>query len=77
MAIQAAQAVVSAGLKTKKSSYSAIVTHYFGPLQGSLAETLLSVALIVSAISYVVGLVDLLPVRFPSLHTLLTNHHKI
>lgn len=64
MAIQAAQAVVNAGLRSKKSSYGAIVRYYFGPWQGTIVEILLSIALIVAAISYIVGLVDLLPVRF-------------
>lgn len=62
MAIFAAQAVVNAGLRCQKSSYGEIVRHFFGPVQGTIAEVLLSVALIVAAISYIVGLVDLLPV---------------
>lgn len=62
MAFFAAQAVVNAGLRSKKSSYAAIVTHYFGQTQGFIAEILLSVALLVAAISYIVGLVDILPV---------------
>lgn len=62
MAFFAAQAVVNAGLRCKKSSYGDIVRHYFGPVQGTVAEVLLAVALMVAAISYIVGLADLLPV---------------
>ncbi|CDF32965.1 unnamed protein product [Chondrus crispus] len=62
MAFFSAQAVVNAGLRSKKSSYGAIVRHYFGPIQGTIAEILLACALIVAAISYIVGLADLLPV---------------
>lgn len=64
MAYMTAQAVLRAGVASQKSNYTTIVRHYFGNFQGSLAEILLSVALIVAAISYVVGLADLLPVGF-------------
>jgi amino acid permease len=57
----AGQAVVDAGVRAKTSSYSAIVADAFGPVAGLAAETLLSVALLVAAISYIVGLADLLP----------------
>lgn len=65
MAFFAAQAVVNAGLRSKKSSYGAIVRFYFGPVQGVVAEILLACALIVAAISYIVGLADLLPDMLP------------
>lgn len=65
MAFFAAQAVVNAGLRSKKSNYADIVRHYFGSVQGTIADVLLAIALIVAAISYIVGLVDLLPDLIP------------
>lgn len=65
MAYFAAQAVISAGLRCKRSSYAAIVRFHLGSGEGMLAEILLSVALIVAAISYIVGLVELLPDMLP------------
>lgn len=64
MAYFAAQAVIRAGLAAKKSTYAEIVRTYFGPVCGFIVNILLSLALIVAAISYIVGLADLLPVRF-------------
>lgn len=66
MSYIASQAVVRAGEASGKSSYSAIIRYYFGPSQGLVIELLLAVALIVAAISYIVGLADLLPVCPPS-----------
>lgn len=63
LAFIAAQAILRAGIASEQSTYSSIVRHYFGDFQGLLTDILLSVALIVAAISYVVGLSDLLPVR--------------
>lgn len=63
MAFVAAQAIVRAGLQARRSSYSAIVQHFFGFVPGVLVDILLSTALLVAAISYIVGLSDLLPVR--------------
>ncbi|CAN8069394.1 unnamed protein product [Agarophyton chilense] len=65
MAFISAQAVVNAGLRCNKSSYDDIIRHYFGPVQGLVAEILLAVALMVAAISYIVGLADLLPKMLP------------
>eukprot|EP00178_Gracilaria_changii_P012367 TRINITY_DN34_c0_g1_i2.p1 TRINITY_DN34_c0_g1~~TRINITY_DN34_c0_g1_i2.p1 ORF type:complete len:451 (+),score=66.60 TRINITY_DN34_c0_g1_i2:4331-5683(+) len=65
MAFISAQAIVNAGLRCGKSSYDDIVRHYFGFGQGLVAEILLAVALIVAAISYIVGLADLLPKMLP------------
>lgn len=62
MAYFAAQAVVDAGIRCNKSTYSEIVRFYFGTSQGIFADVLLSLALAVAAISYIVGLADLLPV---------------
>lgn len=62
MAFFAAQAVANAGLRCRRSSYDAIVRFYFGTYEGIIAEILLAVALLVAAISYIVGLADLLPV---------------
>lgn len=61
MSYFAAQSVVNAGLRCKKSSYAEIVRYYFGNVQGIVCDTLLSVALAVAAISYIVGLRDLMP----------------
>lgn len=63
MAFVAAQAIVRAGLHTHRSSYSAIVHHFFGFVPGVFVDVLLSTALLVAAISYIVGLSELLPVR--------------
>lgn len=63
MAFIAAQSILQAGVVAQKSSYASIVRHFFGDFEGSLTDILLSIALIVAAISYVVGLADLLPVR--------------
>lgn len=64
MAFVSAQAIVNAGLRVGKSSYDDIVRHYFGPVDGMIAEILLAIALIVAAISYIVGLAGLLPVSY-------------
>lgn len=64
MAFFSANAIVNAGLRCQKSSYGAIVKYFFGATQGIIAEILLAMALIVAAISYIVGLVDLLPVSW-------------
>lgn len=67
LAFIAAQAILRAGIASGKSTYSSIVRHHFGDFQGSLTDILVSVALTVAAISYVVGLSELLPVRlYPS-----------
>jgi hypothetical protein len=55
MAFFAGQAVVNAGIRAKRSSYAGIVTDAFGPTAGLFAEFLLSAALLVAAISYIVG----------------------
>lgn len=65
MAFIGAQAVVNAGVRCQKSTYAQIIKHYFGEIEGVIAEVLLAVALIVSAISYIVGLVDLIPDMLP------------
>lgn len=62
MAYASSQAIISAGIATKKSTYSAIAYHYFGSACGIFVDILLSIALLVAAISYIVGLADLLPV---------------
>lgn len=62
MAYVASQAIVRAGQVSGKSTYSTIIRHYFGKSQGLVIELLLAIALIVAAISYIVGLADLLPV---------------
>lgn len=63
MAFLAAQFVLGAGVICQKSGYAAIIRHYFGPFYGSLMDALLAIALAVAAISYIVGLAELLPVR--------------
>lgn len=65
MAFFAGQSIVNAGLRCKKSTYGDIIRFYFGPAAGFIAEVLLSLALAVAAISYIVGLVDLLPAMLP------------
>lgn len=62
-----AEAVVNAGIRCRKSSYADIVRYYFGDVQGAVCDILLSVALAVAAISYIVGLRDLLPNLIPQL----------
>jgi amino acid permease len=65
MAFVAGQAVVHAGLRARKSSYAAIVRDAFGAAAGTVAEVLLSVALLVAAVSYICGLSDLIPKLLP------------
>lgn len=57
----AAQSITNAGLKCAKSSYSEIVEFYMGKSHAVFCDTLLSCALAVAAISYIVGLRDLMP----------------
>ena len=61
MAYFAAQAIVNAGIKCGKSTYAEIVEFYLGKSHGVFCDTLLSCALAVAAISYIVGLRDLMP----------------
>jgi solute carrier family 38 (sodium-coupled neutral amino acid transporter), member 7/8 len=65
MAFFAGQAVVRAGLRARKASYAAIVRDAYGPGAGTFAEVLLSVALLVAAVSYICGLSDLIPKLIP------------
>lgn len=64
MAFVASQSIVRAGLHARRSSYSAIVYQFFGFVPGLFVDVLLSTALLVAAISYIVGLSELLPVRW-------------
>lgn len=63
MAFIAAQSIVRAGLHARRSSYSAIVYDFFGFFPGLFVDILLCTALLVAAISYIVGISELLPVR--------------
>ncbi len=60
----AAQGIVGAGLKSARSSYSQIVEYYLGKSHAIFCDILLSCALAVAAISYIVGLRDLMPNLF-------------
>lgn len=68
IAFYAAQVIVLAGRSCQKSSYVSIVHFYFGAACARIVDSLISVALLVAAISYVVGLADLLPVRLSVFH---------
>lgn len=61
MSYIAADAIVQAGRRCSKSSYAAIVEAYLGKTHGVICNILLSCALAVAAISYIVGLRDLMP----------------
>lgn len=65
VAFFAGQAVVHAGLRWKRSTYELIVGESLGTTVGIVAEAFLSIALLVAAISYIVGLAELLPKIFP------------
>jgi amino acid permease len=59
------QAIIEAGIRAKKSSYVDIVQHAFGVPASIVAEVLLTVALLVAGISYIVGLSEILPSLVP------------
>jgi amino acid permease len=59
------QAIIDAGIRAKKSSYVGIVQHAFGGPASIFAEVLLTVALLVAGISYIVGLSEILPYIVP------------
>lgn len=65
LSFYAAQTIVQAGRVAKQSSYPNIIRYFFGPIPAVFSQVLLSVALVVAAISYIVGLVDLLPALLP------------
>lgn len=62
----AAQFIVSAGLKSTMSTYSKIVEFYLGKSHALFCDILLSCALAVAAISYIVGLRDMMPNLIPA-----------
>mmetsp|Transcript_33398 Transcript_33398/g.131707 ORF Transcript_33398/g.131707 Transcript_33398/m.131707 type:complete len:444 (-) Transcript_33398:1930-3261(-) len=61
MAVLASSSIMHAGFRFKKSSYTKIVAEAFGKKASVVAEVLLCACLFVAAVSYVVGLADLLP----------------
>lgn len=61
MAVLASSSIMHAGFRFRKSSYTKIVAEAFGKRASVFAEVLLCACLFVAAVSYVVGLADLLP----------------
>jgi hypothetical protein len=59
------QAIIDAGIRSKKSSYADIVKNAYGTPAGIFAEILLTIALLVAGISYIVGLSEILPALLP------------
>lgn len=65
LAVIAGNSIMHAGLCVQRSTYNGIVTVAFGKRVGAIHELLLMLCLFVSAVSYVVGLADIVPEMFP------------
>ncbi|KAA8496856.1 putative sodium-coupled neutral amino acid transporter 8 [Porphyridium purpureum] len=61
IATKAAASIIQAGRRCECSSYNGIMSAYFGAFAGHVCESLLALCLALAAMSYIVGLADMLP----------------
>ena len=65
LSMHAAQAIYEAGRESGKTTYAGIARAVLGIPAGAISEFLIAISLLLAAITYVVGIADLLPLILP------------